>query len=238
MRRSLKGLTFTAVGAAALAYATSASAITIDVISVTGIWTDATPAAAVTGVGFPTISWGTGSGGPSSYNFTGAAPPPLTGFNVGDVFSIGTFTHDNNPISPPSLQTAELTVDWSIEINNGSTLAISGQTVYDFNHNETPNTPGTCPDGSVSICDDIVTFTLNPEETDVFTYEGEQYIFTISSFLVDGSPATDFLTQEGKKNTAVLQGSVNVVPVPAAVWLLGSAVAGLGAAGWRRRKAA
>ena len=241
MRRSLKGLTFTAVGAAVLAYATSASALTITVNSVVGTWTDTSPVAGISGVGTSTISWGNpvGPGGQSGYTFDGVAPPPQGPFNEGQVFSIGEFIHNNQPITGTTLQTAELTLDWSITVENGAPpMNIMGTSVYDFNHNETPNNPGSCPPGSVSVCDDIVTFVLNDEETDVFTFNGEQYIFTISSFLVDGSPVTDFLTQEGKENTAFLQGSVNVVPVPAAVWLLGSAVAGLGVAGWRKRQAA
>ena len=240
MRRSLKGLTFTAIGAAVLAYATSASALTITVTDVKGTWTDTSPVAGISGLGSSTISWGNpvGGGGKSSYTFDGVTPPPQGPFNVGEVFSIGEFIHNNQPITGTTLQTAELTLDWKITINNGSTLDVEGTSVYDFSHNETPNNAGSCPPGSVSICDDIVTFDLNEEESDVFTFNGEQYIFTISSFLVGGSPVMDFLTQEGKENKAFLQGSVNVVPVPAAVWLLGSAVAGLGVAGWRKRRAA
>jgi hypothetical protein len=229
--------------AAALMISTSSvdAAPTISFNSASGTWVSSVPG--VTGLNTDTISWGTSTGsGQSSYNFTGTAPPPITDIPLNTLFNLGEFTHNNQPITGTVLQSAVLQVDWDLNIVDGGATNVTGSTQYTFLHNETPNTPGSCPPGSGSVCDDIVTFQINPSATDTIDIGGVDYVVAISGFLIGGSPASQFMTLEGQSNTAVLQGIVtqrtSVVPIPGAVWLFGTALAGLGLTGWRRKKIA
>src|SRR5690242_4623046 len=75
-----------------------AKATTVTVTSVAGTWSNVIGGTNVhiTGVDPTTLSWGTG--GTSSYVFDGSAPPPQGPYAPGSSFTLGTFTHNNQPI--------------------------------------------------------------------------------------------------------------------------------------------
>ncbi|WP_207209923.1 THxN family PEP-CTERM protein [Tropicimonas sp. IMCC6043] len=226
---------------ALLVGAAGASAATLTINSVTGAWSNAVanPAGGTitidngTGVGDNTVSarWGDpvdSSGPQSGYDFTGAAPPSFDATD-GVNFTLGDFVHLNFPIFSPSLAS----IDLDVTVNVAGYGDITSK--FSFTHEETPN-DGSCPIGSVSDCDDIVTATLNVGASDTFMIGSTKYVFDIQGFLFNGSLLDTFLTAEGQENTAQLIGSfraVAPVPLPAAGWLM---VAGLGGLGALRRK--
>src|SRR5690606_3527302 len=97
---------------------------------------------------------------------------------------------------------------------------------YQFNHTETPNDE-VCPVGSVTKCDDIVSFSLIDDSFSTIEYDGATYSFVLENFVTaDGKPVSNFLTKENYANSALLVGSFTVerpdipetppaVPVPA-----------------------
>ena len=229
--------------AAGLMSASFASAATVTVTDVVGIWSSATKddGTSAAGVGTSAITWGTPAGsGYSGYVFEGAtvpfSPAPET------QFAFGKFTHRNFPVYPPALASAVLDLSITVLVDGEShTLGAS----YQFTHDETPNTAGTCPVGSVSVCDDIVSFAPIANSFDTVEVDGIKYTFLLDNFVNSmGVPVDRFLTQENAANVAELVGrftseipAVPAVPVPAALPLL---MAGLGAFGVvrSRRKAA
>lgn len=234
----LKGTTIAA--ASALLLASGASAATLDITSVSGLWTSVNPESGISGVNSSTISWGTSTGyGQSSYTFVGVAPPPVIGLAADTAFNLGTFTHKNYPITGTTLGTAELTVNIGIKID-GSAQSVSS--VFDFKHIETTNS-GTCLPNSTSVCDDLVTATTNAASSQTFNIAGTDYIFNVSGFLVGGAIFDSFLTAENADNVATLQASYSVaeqnippVPLPAAGWMLLAGLGGLGVARRARKR--
>ena len=83
-----------------------ASAATIDVVSTSGIWTSATPAANAFGVGTNEIKWGTPGASQSGYKFVGVPPPVQDNVAEGVLFLLGTLTHNNFPITSGTSITA------------------------------------------------------------------------------------------------------------------------------------
>lgn len=197
------------------------SAITVD--SVTGIWQNVLNGDNLTGVGTNEIRWGsTDTSTNSGYRFDGVAPPAQA-VTIDTAFNLGTFTHFNFPIpSGSSIDGATLKTTVDLNING---TAVSGLTFsYNFLHNETPNVAGSCPAGSVSICDDIVKVENNIAQSSVFDIGGIDYTLKVLGFDIGGGSDT-FLTEEGKTNMAPLQGIITqavAVPEPSTYLILAS----------------
>jgi hypothetical protein len=222
-----------------LAVAGAAHAVTMD--SVTGCWRDATGAAA-TVVGCAsastTASWGapaTGNG-QSSYNFTREPTPFVIDPFV--EFDIGVFTHQNQPIFPPSITSIVLDVVYAVSGLGSQTAS------FLFSHEETTNAaPCAYPGGAP--CADRVTLTNVTAPDQFFTYEGNDYVLTILGFRIGADPLASFITLEGLTNTATLVGYITeyipppppppppAIPEPAPLALL---FTGLVAAGFAARK--
>lgn len=183
-------------------------------LSTSGTWTDAIDSFggnAIFGQGTNQISWGAGNA-KSSYVFTGINPAQeKTEAELTNPFLLGTFTHNNVPIFFPSLDSATLNVAFNLD-------AVTSTFSFRFAHNETSNSPGTCLPGSVSICDDVVTFpTATSSET--ITLDGVDYNLTLIGFSQNNGATivSSFLTQENRSNQAGLYAQLTRSPNQAAV---------------------
>lgn len=197
----------------------------VDITNISGNWTSTTNGHNVTGVNTNQINWGGSSqttSQKSGYRFE--ASPNLFNIDPNTPFVLGTFTHINKviPSQKDAITKAILSVTLSIP-NVIQNLSLS----YIFNHNETPNIAGSCPSGSGSACDDIVTAVSNPVVTQNFTIDGVLYTLTIKGFQVGNQTFTNFLTQENKNNSAFLIAELTTaaVPEPTTYLLLGSTLA-------------
>jgi hypothetical protein len=222
-----------AVGLVSITAPLAASANTVNINTVTGIWSDVDPdnVVGITGVGSSVISWGTGSPLQSGYTFVGNAPQP----NVSSPFTVGTFTHNNFPISatptPPSITGATLDVTVMGDVD-GTMFTLVSQFIFD--HDETSNTCTPQP----SCANDIVTLVSGSFGSDTVNIGGLEYVFNISGF----TSGISFSTVEGQANTTDLIGEfivnpVNVIPLPAAAWMLLAGIGGLAAVGRRKKRA-
>ncbi|MEM9393190.1 MAG: THxN family PEP-CTERM protein [Pseudomonadota bacterium] len=248
VNRLMQGVAMTAVLAAG-----SASATTIDILSVSGIWTSATGSGGSISSGTNVITWGTPIlTDPSGYSFEAEEypnTPPPTDVALGEVFDIGTFTHMNQRITGTTLLDATLEVEISFTID-GVTPAVVATSTFDFSHEETPNQRDgdtifqvQCPyDGlngqglNAEGCADRVVAETNVESSTPFNVNGQDYVLTFSGFKVGDDIFESFITEERKDNEATLTAKLEAVPLPAAGWLL---VAGLGGlAAMKRRKKA
>ncbi len=139
-------------------------------------------------------------------------PPGASGIGV-----LGTFTHENFPITPPTLQSIQLRVYTDIAVNQGAGDVPLGnfQFLFDFTHDETPNGgvpggpfTGTCPYSNnadftngvgvnVNGCADRVTVSALNNVTN-FTIGTVHYTLTILGFSSDGCATnkSSFLTTE------------------------------------------
>jgi len=220
------------------------------------------------------ISWGDPASSPvgdpngaqSEYEFDPTGDPSPTGplfvAEADTPYSLGTFTHFNEPIwdSGGSLLTADLILHFAgtpIDPAAGGTQSFGA--VFKFSHDETVNETDvfgnpdldacdTPPQVSNVPCDDLVTLDPVGGVDEVVVVGDVEYTFTLLGFAENenGVPGDFnpfgsllFATTEGQANETDLwfSYSVNVVPLPAAGWLLLAGIGGLAAVGRRRKKA-
>lgn len=241
----MQTLTKLSCALALVAGMSAATAATVSLSNIYGVWSDANPVANATYVnGGSSVNWGTG--GVSGYDFVAGGPvdvdvPP----SPTDLFSIGMFTHRNQIIdSGTSITDIVLTISADISVDGEA----QGQRsfVFDFTHFETPNGDDPCADGgelgegvNVNGCADRVTVDFN-NLSESFTIGLNTYTLNIFGFLIDDEQASAFWTKESFNNSADLLAFVtlrtNEVPEPHALGLLGLGLLGVAAARRYRRR--
>ncbi|MEM8602755.1 MAG: THxN family PEP-CTERM protein [Cyanobacteria bacterium P01_H01_bin.121] len=174
-----------------------------------GTWATAslTDGTVANGISTNSISWGTGVGsGNSSYVFTGEPTTDLSfQESITGRFVLGTFTHNNFPITGETLSQATL----QLNFNLGPVNTVFN---FDFQHHETPNETPCNPTGT-TICPDVVLI-ANNIATETITIANTSYNLTLLGFQnSDGSTAEQFLTEEGQANTAQLYARLTAVPI-------------------------
>src|SRR5262245_32485877 len=221
MKKSLMILSVLVAVLAVPVLAWSAPPAQITVVSVTGNWHDAVDNVPGSQRGEPlirngvptsSVNWGVTSGAQSGYDFTRkipgtqTLPPAPTPF-----FPLGTFTHRNFTVTDPSLTSVQLDVVLVLNVDGVQTAPLNF--TFTFNHVETPNNQSPCPYPTPAGegCTDRVTFVSAPQPT-TFKVGGVDYTLAMSFVDSNGTPVGEFITREGRTNTADLVGQFTLPP--------------------------
>lgn len=236
------------MASALAAGATSAAGATVTINSVRGDWRTPVGGENVTGVGTKELRWGFPAESENSgFGFDGGAPPKLGPEAEDTPFTLGTFTHFNNPVYGVPMRRAQLRVVFDVTITADDGTEVRRQdftSYYRFNILETPNEDAVCPNGgangkglNVNGCADRVRAELNRRVSDSVAVGGEELFLVVSGFKVGDRRLTEFWTREHATTEAELRGELTSAPapapLPAAGWLL---LGGLGALGALRRR--
>lgn len=186
-----------------------------------------------------TVSWGTPvpSNGPkSAYRFAVASNNITTNVPPTTPFTVGTFTHFNNPIAAGTDITGvslRLTTNLTIDGSNLGTKTFD----YAFHHDETPNqAPCTYGAPGDTPCPDAVTVTSMPS-SQTFIINGVAYTLSFSDFVQNGVPTGQFISQENQTNMADIRAMVTAAAVPEpAGWAMLATGFGLVGRGMRQRR--
>jgi len=228
------------IGLAVLTFQLSAQVATVNTVS--GAWQNAlTTGTATIANGYPlsTARWGgpVNNGPQSGYDFNVSPLPPYAA--VDDLwFQVGTFSHLNFPVFPPSITGIQLKLGMNFTPTNG--VAQSQDFIYSFKHDETPNAglPVNCPyQPSNPSCADKVTITGQPAQT-IFNIGNVQYTLALAFGSAPNATFTEFITQEGVINNANIYAkfTTDVVPEPGFYGVLAVGVSGLFFAVRRRKQ--
>lgn len=247
---------FVSASAAVLALTLAAPAMAVDTFEIrtlSATWSDVTQNGpgnlflGFTGNGSSTatVNWGGAvDGGPQSgYRFASEPLPISEAFSPVGIanFTIGHFTHINNPVFAPSIASTVLTLSYGVWLNNVSIGTFNS--VFDFTHTETVNNLDPCPFGGANGqglnnngCSDRVQLALNQGLSQRFDVGGTSYQLEIGGFSDGGGGVlNEFITREAADNVAALVGNISVVPEPAS-WAMLIAGFGLVGATMRRRR--
>ncbi|MEO1201280.1 MAG: THxN family PEP-CTERM protein [Pseudomonadota bacterium] len=235
------------LGMSLVAFGGTAQAALVSITDLDASWINIDPGSITpsgNGTDFASMRWGTVSGNnpQSGYDFGVAATPidRILPPSPSTPFTLGTWTHLNNPILAPSLTSATLQLDAAVSIDGSSQGVFSF--LFDFTHFETPNNASTCANGgangvgvNVNGCADLVTVSANAMSDSVLI-GGDLFTLTLDSLT-----STSFETIERANNRFTISGfwalDSRSVPEPGILTLLGMGFVGLGLAG-RRRKVA
>lgn len=259
MRDKLKSVFGMVIAAAITVGACGAAvAATVGVAGVSGTWTTLMPPNGPTNVkGLDTsaVSWGTPYGNSkkqSGYSFVGAAAGEI---ETDKDFDLGTFTHNNFVINAgTSITGANLGIIIDLVIGDVTRVV---NAAFSFDHWETKNngeSNGRCADGgkrgagvNAAGCADRVTINDNTSSSESFEIDGFMYILEITGFTVAGQFFSQFWTSENAENSAILKARFTLVgpatgggggepieqpspvPLPAAGWMILSALGALAA---------
>lgn len=161
--------------------------------------------------------------GQSGYRFDGAAPPEFT-VETGDVFSLGDFTHTNQPVWG-SITGAQL--DITMDLMIGGVALGEGPFSFSFLHEETTNACDTV--ANPDCANDLVSFS-HLATSDTFMIDGVEYTLDLIGFSVNDVFMTEFSTIEGQSNTAQLLATfttASAVPAPPAMLLMALGLIGV-----------
>ncbi|QUJ68894.1 THxN family PEP-CTERM protein [Photobacterium sp. GJ3] len=237
-----------------------ADIVTVQFGNFTGSWINASatagagqPVATGNGTSNPQLRWGTppsANDPQSGYDFQ-SMPAMATSFDTdagsSTDFSLGMFTHLNNPIfisdGFSSLQSVDLQLSTTVSIDGSSPIDVDF--VFSFTHFETPNPADPCangmPNGSgvnINGCADIITVTT-AQFSDVIVIDNIAYTINIQGFLANGMYAESFQTIEQNTNFATIIANISAtdisVPVSEPASLAYLATSLLGFAAIRRR---
>ena len=143
----------------------------------------------------------------------GGGPAASTPF--GSAFSLGRFTYTNEQTI---LSGGLVEVDFQLGINVGGQSLLPVEYRLEIN-NTTNNTPGAF---------DIARLIRTPSNM-AFFIDGSEYMLTFNGFSRDGGSTFESVAylNEGMQTSAEIFATITPIPVPAAVWLLGSGLLAL-----------
>ena len=193
-----------------LTFPSVAGAVSVDLISVSGVWQNSVGGTSVTGVGTSSIRWGNPAtaNGKSGFDFVGVAPLPQTISDATNPFALGTFTHINFPIYGGGPSTLNLAV--TVTFANIVPAVINS--TFNFSFLETPNYGNPCAAGGIQPCPDRVSFLNNGITSSSVNIGGSLYSLQILGFERSGGLVNEFITLENQTNSATLQ--ANFIPTP------------------------
>ena len=173
------------------------------------------------------IYWGAkGFENSSSYvwNSSGIGNNPSFEVNVDEIFVLGKFTHNNNPVSGAVIDNVTLSLGFAVSNDAFSFDGFTNNDALKFNfiHDETPNS-GTCAYDSQTPCSDLVTIFDDGKLFNNPIFLGEtgenEYYFSLMGFGYSDQPDSNtnrslsYITQEYEKNSVFLYAIITSNPI-------------------------